>query len=105
MQVAAGGRGGPGSRPAAGPRQRTEGAGAGDRSEAAGAQADRAGPRGRSGSEGQRHGSGQPDPQDPQGFVQRYNAQAVVTEDQLIVAAAVTQEANDVGQLHPMLER
>jgi len=29
----------------------------------------------------------------------------VVTEDQLIVAAAVTQEANDVGQLHPMLER
>lgn len=37
------------------------------------------------------------------GYVQGYNAQAVVTEAQLIVAAAVTQEANDVQQLQPMV--
>lgn len=39
-----------------------------------------------------------------QGYVQGYNAQAVVSEDQIIVAVAVTQEANDVQQLEPMLE-
>jgi len=37
------------------------------------------------------------------GYVQGYNAQAVVTEDQIVVAAAVTQEANDVHQLQVML--
>ena len=39
------------------------------------------------------------------GYVQGYNAQAMVTEDQLIIAADVTQEANDVRQLHPMLDQ
>ena len=31
-----------------------------------------------------------------QGYVQGYNAQAVVSEEQIIVAVGVTQEANDV---------
>jgi transposase len=39
-----------------------------------------------------------------QGYVQGYNAQAVVTEDQYIVAPGLTTEANDQRQLHPMLE-
>lgn len=39
------------------------------------------------------------------GYEQGYNAQAVVTEGQIILAAEVTQEANDVKQLAPMLER
>jgi len=39
------------------------------------------------------------------GYVQAYNTQAMVTEGQLIVAANVTQEANDVWQLHPMLQQ
>lgn len=38
------------------------------------------------------------------GFVQGYNAQAVATKDQIILAAEVTCEENDVRQLHPMLE-
>ncbi len=37
--------------------------------------------------------------------MQGYNVQAVVSEDQIIVAVAVTQEANDVQQLRPMLEQ
>jgi hypothetical protein len=37
------------------------------------------------------------------GYVQGYNAHAVVTEAQIIVAAVVTQEENDIHQLHPML--
>ena len=40
-----------------------------------------------------------------QGYVQGYNVQAVVSEDQVILAVGVTQEANDVHQLLPMLER
>jgi hypothetical protein len=39
-----------------------------------------------------------------QGYVQGYNVQSIVTRDQIIVAAGVTQEANDVQQLKPMLE-
>jgi hypothetical protein len=35
--------------------------------------------------------------------VQGYNAQAVVTEHQVVVAAALTREGNDLQQLHPML--
>jgi transposase len=39
------------------------------------------------------------------GYLQGYNGQALVTKDQVIVAADVTQEENDVQQLHPMLEQ
>ena len=39
-----------------------------------------------------------------QGYVQGYNAQAVVSEEQIMVAVGVTQEANDVQQLEPMLQ-
>ena len=38
-----------------------------------------------------------------QGFIQGYNAQAVVTREQFVVACAVTQEENDLHQLKPML--
>lgn len=37
------------------------------------------------------------------GWVQGYNAQAVATEDQIIVAAQLTQDTGDIGQLAPML--
>jgi hypothetical protein len=37
------------------------------------------------------------------GYVQGYNAQAVATEDQIVVAAEVTDEHNDAAQLHPMI--
>jgi transposase len=39
------------------------------------------------------------------GFVQGLNAQAVTTEQQIVVAEDVTQEENDKQQLHPMLEQ
>ena len=38
------------------------------------------------------------------GFIQGYNAQAVVSQDQIMVACDVVQECNDVGQLTPMVE-
>jgi transposase len=38
------------------------------------------------------------------GFVQGYNAQAVANDEQVILAAEVTDEHNDKGQLHPMIE-
>ncbi len=38
------------------------------------------------------------------GFLQGTGAQAVANEDQVIVAASVTDEQNDMGQLHPMIE-
>jgi len=37
------------------------------------------------------------------GYVQGYNSQAVVTKDQIIIAAEVTNQENDVNQLHPMI--
>jgi len=37
------------------------------------------------------------------GSLQGYNAQAVTTCEQVIVAAELTQQANDLQQLHPML--
>lgn len=37
------------------------------------------------------------------GYVQGYNGQAAVTEEQIIIGAQVTQEANDVQQLHAMI--
>jgi transposase len=39
------------------------------------------------------------------GYVQGYNGQAVVTEKQIIVAAELTTEENDIKQLHPMVEK
>jgi transposase len=39
----------------------------------------------------------------PGGFIQGYNAQAVATADQFIVAAEVTNEVNDHPQFQPML--
>ena len=39
------------------------------------------------------------------GYVQGLNGQAVVTQEQVIVAGDVTQEENDKQQLHPMLEQ
>jgi transposase len=38
------------------------------------------------------------------GYVQGYNGQAVVTQEQIIVSAELTIQENDVKQLHPMVE-
>jgi fructose-1,6-bisphosphatase len=38
------------------------------------------------------------------GCLQGYNAQVVVSEDQVIITAEVTQECNDRRQLRPMME-
>lgn len=38
------------------------------------------------------------------GYVQGYNAQLAVTKEQIILAAEVTQDANDMKQLDPMIE-
>lgn len=38
------------------------------------------------------------------GFIQGYNAQAAVTEDQLVIACDVVQDCNDFRQLKPMVE-
>jgi transposase len=38
------------------------------------------------------------------GFVQGYNGQALVNENQIVLACHLTQDANDVAQLHPMIE-
>lgn len=42
---------------------------------------------------------------DAKGYLQGYNAQAVATEDQVIVACDVVNEANDYHQLSPMLDQ
>lgn len=39
------------------------------------------------------------------GYVQGYNSQAVVTEGQIIIAAEVTSQGNDINQLHPMITK
>ena len=39
------------------------------------------------------------------GYLQGYNAQAVVTAEQIVVAPGVTDEANDVRQLGPMIDK
>ena len=40
----------------------------------------------------------------PQGFIQGYNGQIVVTEDQLIIVAELTADQNDKNQLLPMMD-
>ena len=39
------------------------------------------------------------------GYVQGFNAQAVCTDDQIILAAEVIDQENDQGQYHPMMEQ
>lgn len=42
---------------------------------------------------------------DRRGYLQAYNMQAVVTEDQLILSACATNDENDRNQLKPMVEK
>lgn len=39
----------------------------------------------------------------PRGWVQGYNAQAAVTVEQMVIAAEISTESLDTGNLHPML--
>ena len=39
----------------------------------------------------------------PRGYVQGYNAQAVVTEQQIVIAAEVNTDSSDFGHLEPMV--
>jgi transposase len=39
------------------------------------------------------------------GYIQGYNAQTVATEDQIVIACDVVNEANDIHQLKPMIEQ
>lgn len=39
------------------------------------------------------------------GFIQGYNAQAMVTENQIVIACDLSNDHNDNGQLHPMIEQ
>ncbi len=41
----------------------------------------------------------------PKGYLQGYNTQVATTEDQVIVAASLSEEEADWGLLHPMVER
>ena len=40
----------------------------------------------------------------PRGYIQGYNAQAVVNEDQIVIAAEITTSSPDFGNLGPMVE-
>jgi len=39
------------------------------------------------------------------GFLQGFNAQAIATEDQIIITCSVTNEGTDYGQLEPMVKQ
>ena len=39
------------------------------------------------------------------GFIQGYNGQILVTEDQIVISCDLTNEATDVGHLHPMIDQ
>jgi len=42
---------------------------------------------------------------DRKGYLQGYNAQAIVNRHQLVIACTVTQDANDIEQYEPMLDQ
>lgn len=39
------------------------------------------------------------------GFIQGYNGQILVTKDQIVISCDLTNENNDIGQLHPMIDQ